>query len=734
MNTRLGKSFGLAFVVAVGILAVMFALGTFNAQKAGADHVDLNVLSSQDAGAGVSLTIEFTPGAIITAGDDVVIELEDFQIESPIDADAISIKGTTTANAADVSVSGSKITVEIPDMDGDADTGDGDNLPAAVTTIRIRSRAGVMNPTLAGDTYMVKVTHEQGILYNHSPGAIIATLKVDPKSGLAGEDLTVSGVGYSTGTATIYHTGDAEVPETGDPVPDDFTKIGSASVSGGSFSTSVAAGDAFTAAENDLVARSSTGQWGPMAEFTVNGAISIPESVTKGTDLTIKVSKWSAGEITRATINGANMYTVGTTGAVDTVADSDPIVYRFAPPTLDEGAAEFKVRVGDGALLGEQTLVLYTGTGASEESAGQVNIDVVGIDLTVSPSTAVVGQEVTVTGSGFVDGDEIISLSIGGVPVLGQIATTDRGVASGGRVVAAFIVPANAKLAAADDYTISLGDGTRTGSAMVTIPERTLTVSPGESRIGSRIDLSGTGWPIGTGPNLVGIYYGDNQLSSATTDSSGEWSATITVPGTADVGKTNTVEAKASVGADDNVTMKEDHDTPAPVVNVSPAQAQRGDTVTVSGDNFHTFRPVTIDIGGSAVTPSATTTDGDGSFSVAVLVPGLSLGNKNLKVTVNDVPVVEFLEIVATPVSTTMAAADVFEPLATAGVLTVVWHFDNDTKDWSFYDPRPEVAAAVDLTEVTSGDNVWIQVMADIEFQGETLTALMGGWNNITLD
>ena len=35
MNTRLGKSFGLAFVVAVGILAVMFALGTFNAPEGG---------------------------------------------------------------------------------------------------------------------------------------------------------------------------------------------------------------------------------------------------------------------------------------------------------------------------------------------------------------------------------------------------------------------------------------------------------------------------------------------------------------------------------------------------------------------------------------------------------------------------------------------------------------------------------------------------------------------------
>ena len=92
---------------------------------------------------------------------------------------------------------------------------------------------------------------------------------------------------------------------------------------------------------------------------------------------------------------------------------------------------------------------------------------------------------------------------------------------------------------------------------------------------------------------------------------------------------------------------------------------------------------------------------------------------------------VEFLEIVATPVSTTKAAADVFEPLATAGVLTVVWHFDNDTKAWSFYDPRPEVAAAVDLTMVSSGDNVWIQVTADMDFQGESLTT---GWNNITLD
>ena len=692
---------------------------------------DAGVLSSQDAGAGVSLRIDFPITDPINTGDDVVIELEGFQVPS-IDADAVSIRGVVgddggtpiptliygSANAADVTVDGTTITVEIPDMDG---TGNDDDLVAGDVTIRIRSRAGVENPTTAGDGYPIVVTHSTGILYDRNPGYINATLAVDPTSGVEGEELTVSGVGYSNGTATIYHTGGVTPPAAGSggSAPGAFTKIGSATVSGGSFSMSVAAGDDFNADGNDITARGSTGVWGPTATFTVNGAISIAESVTKGTDLAIEVSKWSAGDITGATINGEDMNTIDANGNEET---------SFTRQTIDvDGAAEFKIRVGNGALLGEQTLVLYVG----DESAGQKNIEVVGIDLTVSPSTAVVGHEVTVTGSGFVVGGTITTLSIGGVDVLPQIAATDRGVASGGRVVAAFIIPDDADLADADDYSISLGDGTRTGSAMVTIPERTLMVSPSESRIGSTIDLSGSGWPTGTVANLVGIYYGDIQLSTATTDSSGEWSASITVPGTADVGKTNTVEAKASVGATDNVTVEADHQTPAPVVNVSPAQAQRGTTVTVSGDNFHTFRSVAINIGGSDVTPSATTTDGDGSFSVDVLVPGLSLGNKNLKVTVNEVPVVEFLEIVSTPVSTSMASADAFASLITAGNLTVVWNFDNATKAWSFYDPRPAVAGAVDLNEVSSGDNVWIRVTADQMFQGDMLTA---GWNLVTLD
>ena len=263
---------------------------------------DADALSSRNAGAAVSVTLVFTLEDAIASGDDVVIEMKSFQIPTTIDADAVSLKDTAnTANAADVSVSGSKITVEVPDMNGDAGATPG--LAATAVTIRLRSRAGVMNPNLAGENYQITVMHDEqeDPLYKQNPGPINATLKVAPESGVEGAELTVSGVGYSKGTATIYIVAGDDVPAAGsaDTTPDDFKSVGSATVNGGSFSTSVTVGDKFEAGANDLMARSSTGKWGAQDGFNLNGAISLPDSVTKGTDLTVKVSKWSAGTITR---------------------------------------------------------------------------------------------------------------------------------------------------------------------------------------------------------------------------------------------------------------------------------------------------------------------------------------------------------------------------------------------------------------------------------------------------
>ena len=411
--------------------------------------------------------------------------------------------------------------------------------------------------------------------------------------------------------------------------------------------------------------------------------------------------------------------------------------------TLTGGDITLLIDVKDVKPGSDQTLVVNASINNDTEQLGSTKVNVNSLPLTVSPSTAVVGREVTVTGSGFSIGGSVSEITIGKVTYCDSVENGAPNcaiqVASGGRVIAAFSIPNEAALAEADDYTITVTDsGGRIGTGTVTTPEPTLTVEPAESRIGSTITLSGTGWPSATGASLVGLYYDGVQYASATAGSDGTWTGFLTVPNAAGVGSRQDVEAKATVGDRkvtgnlDNVSKKEDHRTPAAIVTLSSAQAQRGTTITVSGSNFNTFQTVKVEIGTSDVTPApAPTTDGDGSFSARVLVPGLDLGSKNLKVTVSDVPVVEFLEIVATPVSTTMTSADAFADLVAADNLIVVWYFDNDTKGWSFYDPRPEVAAAVDLNMVASGDNVWIQITTNQEFQGDMLTA---GWNLVTLD
>ena len=74
--------------------------------------------------------------------------------------------------------------------------------------------------------------------------------------------------------------------------------------------------------------------------------------------------------------------------------------------------------------------------------------------------------------------------------------------------------------------------------------------------------------------------------------------------------------------------------------------------------------------------------------------------------------------------------ADVFAQLISSGSLIVVWMFHNDTKTWSVFDPRPEAAPLNDLTEVSHGDILWVEVSERSSFQGRTLYQ---GWNLIDL-
>lgn len=741
MNTIAGKPLALALLLAAGLLVALFAAGVFTPRGAQAAVSGQDVeLSTSNAGARVELTVSFDQAdGDVNIGDQVVVKLEDFGVPSSIAPDRVQVRdGATPANTAqpaDVSVSGTTITVEI----GDMSTADGPDQPSGTSiSIIFRQRAGITNPTRAG-SYTPKITvASEPEADAATAAAIVRTLTVSPNGAKRGGEITVSGAGYEDGTVGIFEV-DNDTTQNGHNAAIDpavYDKLASAEVSNGSFSTSFTVNhEKFTPADgwqghvDYIQAHDSDGNFGPPKPFYLYPTMTLPDKVTRGKDLTIKLKDWGYGNIVSVTISGATMTPVGTlpTGSnANTDANSS------------DG---FKVTVTQSAQLGRQSVTVLSDNpvrdGHDDEGEPKVvgTIEIVSLDLKVQPSTAVVGQTITVTGDGFTNGQDIQTVTIGGVNIPLGPNNIDEEIAAGGSVIATFEVPNNSDLAGADDYTIQITDTAgRTGTVDVTIPKRVVTISPTTSRIGSEVTVNCTGFPTGASVPVT-IKYDTNTVTSTRTDSSGNClERVIDVPADAGVGSTHKVRLEATVGEVGGtggtvISAEADHKTPEAKVTLSAPEASRGSRITVSGANFHTFRPVRIDIGDSNVTPSPSPdTDRDGAFSASVLVPGIALGPRNVKVTINDEVVVVSMKITEAPVVQT--PAQVFGALGDA--LQVVWYYDSDSQTWSFYDPDPAFAAASDLTTIPSGLSSYsVQLSEAATFNG---TAYKAGWVTIILD
>ena len=753
MNTIAGKPLALALLLAAGLLAALFAAGVFTPRGAQAQVTNATVmLEPSTAGANSKITVGFSADfGDSDVGDVITLKLEDFGLPSEINPSTVLLRDDDfTASASDVSVSSDTITVTIPDMnpaDGTQTSfGDMGDTGIAISVI-ISTRAGITNPSLAKDAgaYKAELNVAGTGVVEVDLTAITRTLTISPDKGKDGTEITVSGKGYNNGAIQIYRfledpaaiqvgTNDMGTPDAADDVPILLTpgsthnvpsqakKIGDSNVSGNSFALSftIDKDDFAAGGDNWITGRDSDGAWSPLnKQFNLTPRVILPNEVTRGKDLTIKLREWSYGQVTAVRVGG------------DIVIPVLPLEYwvPFATATSSDG---FKVTIPASSPLGNLTVKV---TGQTGNVSGSVEVKA--LSLTIQPSTAVVGQSITVTGEGFHEAvgpntnapeNVINSIMVGGATV--PQASYDRNVASGGRVVVNFVVPDDASLAADGDYTVRITDGGgRQGSATLTIPKETISITPTESRIGSVITVSCAGFPVGAS-KLVTIKYDGTTRDTTTTDSAGNCvSVDIEVPNDAGVGESHKVRAEGNVADDaDAVNVEVDHRTPKAVVSLSAEEASRGSILTISGSNFNTFRPVKIEIGDSLVTPSpAPTTDRDGAFSADVLVPGVSLGNRNVRVTVNNVPVVENVRITDNPVVQT--PAQVFSSLGDA--LQVVWYYNNATQTWSFYDPDPAFAAASDLITIPAGNSAYsVQLGEAATFNGVEYPA---GWVTIIL-
>jgi hypothetical protein len=168
------------------------------------------------------------------------------------------------------------------------------------------------------------------------------------------------------------------------------------------------------------------------------------------------------------------------------------------------------------------------------------------------------------------------------------------------------------------------------------------------------------------------------------------------------------------------------HQIPRSGISIEPPRGPIGTPVTITGQGFKRFDTVsTIEIGGLGVLGGRTiNTDDRGAFTVeGVVVPGLDTGVHSVEVTVGSgasrVTANTTFQVAETAVAGVPTAVNqAVEPLADN--LVRVFHFNNNTKEWVFFDPRPEFAQASTLDQFVEGQPYWIRV-------SENQTVQLGG-------
>ena len=288
------------------------------------------------------------------------------------------------------------------------------------------------------------------------------------------------------------------------------------------------------------------------------------------------------------------------------------------------------------------------------------------------------------------------------------------------------------------------------GRTSIEIPDRTLDVNPKTARPRTAVTVSGRNF-VADNPDgssvAVDLKYdcGGNvrRTVSAEPDASGNFEETLRVPDDCGIPSTNTITATVVIDGTETTTETTTHDIPEAEVQVAPNQGAIGSEITITGEGFRTFEGVSsIELGTKNVLGARVFyTDRDGKLDIGpFLVPGIDPGTYALVVGVGEAEERTTASVNYTvideglPQRAPVAVLEGLEPLGEK--LVRVFRFNNATKTWEFYDPRPEFAEANTITQLFGGNVYWLNITEDVEavLGGKTrrLTCIEGDcWNQI---
>ena len=281
----------------------------------------------------------------------------------------------------------------------------------------------------------------------------------------------------------------------------------------------------------------------------------------------------------------------------------------------------------------------------------------------------------------------------------------------------------------------------RTGGVIVNIPSREVTVTPDQGRVGTIAVVRGTGFPSkndeGSSFNVQIVYdasNGNTTTVSAEPDASGRFETQLRIPTTAAIPSSNSI--KVSFRDSDQVVVVTTvaHEVPEGIITLSNTSGGPGSAVSVSGEGFKSFVPISlVKVGTLDVTPAPKpSTDGNGMMSFDILIPGLDVGIQTIEVSVGRTTSSTGFTVTESGVNPgdIKEVAPALEDLGDNFVN--IWNFNNDTKAWSFYDAQD----GSDLTHLITGETYLLQIKATVEviLNGNTrnLTCVGGNcWNQI---
>ncbi len=360
-----------------------------------------------------------------------------------------------------------------------------------------------------------------------------------------------------------------------------------------------------------------------LASFDVRPVASVAHSAPNyglpNANITLTGSGFAANEaLTVTLVQGAAaiVTTVLAAGTITSTSTGQFSTVVTIPGAAPAGGASIVVQDGDGNSASTPFAVIRNGAPA--------------VALTPTNGAAFTAAgTVTLTGTNFAAA-EPVTLTFGqgvmaSVLVSGSVTTDAAGAFVATATIPSTAISGTAAISATDR------DGNRSTTALSILGRATPSLAIGPTTVApsAPVTLTGTNFAAG---QPVTLTFGQGQTTAVlisgtvTADSTGAFTTTATVPGTAISG---TATISATDGAGDAAAVGLSVARLAPSVVVSPTSVAPTAPVTLTGVNFTAGQPITLTFGqgitASVLVSGSVTTDATGAFTATSAIPSTAI-------------------------------------------------------------------------------------------------------------